>query len=312
MIQLTTSQARVIDPILTEVARGYRQPAEFVAEMLFPRVPVGQRAGKIITFGREDFLIFNTQRAPGEKTGRVTFGYSGSSFSLTDYSLEGLVPREILEEGRAVPGIDNAEIAIRKVQRIMELDREYKAASIARTAATYGSQTVTLSGSSQWSDGTSDPFSDIATAREAIRASTGMYPNVMVIGPAVFTALKRHPKVIDRMKYTGRDVPTLEILQSLFEIDRIVVGQAIYMGDSASTFSDVWGKDAVLAYSNVSSLREMGSPSYGYTYQLDGYPFAEPMYEDRNAKSFIYPYTDARQPVIAGAAAGYLFKNAVA
>ena len=53
-------------------------------------------------------------------------------------------------------------------------------------------------------------------------------------------------------------------------------------------------------------------PSYGYTYQLRGYPIVELPYEDRNPKSWIYPVTDEVQPVIAGAEAGYLISAAVA
>lgn len=315
MAQQTPGQARVIDPLLTEVARGWKQPAEFVAEYLFPTVLVGARAGKIVTFGREDFLLYSTQRAPGERTKRVQFGYAGSPFALTDFSLEGLVAKELLEEGRAVPNIDQVSLAIGKVQRIMALERENLAAQLARASGNYpAGNKVTLSGTSQWSDvANSDPIADVALGREAIRAATGRYPDLMEIGPAVFTALKKNAKIIDRMKYTGRDVPTLEILQGLFEIPKIVVGQGIYLaGESAATFTDIWGKDAILAFTETGSMRDMGTPCYGYTYQLVGYPFAEQMYDERNAKSFIYPYTDARQPVMAGPSAGYLIINAVA
>ena len=46
MPQQTPGQARVVDPILTAVARGYRSPKAAIANVLFPIVPVGLRAGK--------------------------------------------------------------------------------------------------------------------------------------------------------------------------------------------------------------------------------------------------------------------------
>ena len=62
-ITMNNAGARVIDPILSTVAQGY-QNAEFIGMNLFPYVPVGQRGGKIITFGKEDFALYATGRAP--------------------------------------------------------------------------------------------------------------------------------------------------------------------------------------------------------------------------------------------------------
>ena len=57
---------------------------------------------------------------------------------------------------------------------------------------------------------------------------------------------------------------------------------------------------------------DLGEPTYGYTYRLQGAPFVEPGYVDKNAKSDIYPVTDEVQPVMAAATAGYLISAAVA
>lgn len=314
MPQMTPTQARVVDPILSTIAQGY-QNAEMVASYLFPTVPVNLRAGNIITFGKEGFMLYASQRAPGENTKRVKFGYAGSPFSLVDYSLEGLVPVEIEQEAMNGPGIDLGASAINEVSAIMALRLEKASADIARTAGSYASgNKVTLSGTAQWSDitsGISDPIANIETAKEAIRAATGKRPNTMVMGAAVMAKLRQHPKIVDRIKYTGRDVATPELLASLFGVARVVAGDAIYSND-AGTFTDVWGKDVVLGFTQLVSVQSGGLPSYGYTYQLRGYPQVEEPYFDRNAKSWIYPVTRAEAPVLASAAAGYLITNAVA
>lgn len=313
MPQMTPTQARVVDPILSTIAQGY-QNAEMVASYLFPTVPVNLRAGNIITFGKEGFMLYASQRAPGENTKRVKFGYAGSPFSLVDYSLEGLVPVEVEQEAMNGPGIDLGAAAVNEVSAIMALRLEKASADIARTAGSYAaSNKVTLSGTSQWSDfsGTSDPILNVETAKEAIRAATGKRPNTMVMGAAVMAKLRQHPKIVDRIKYTGRDVATAELLASLFGVARVVAGDAIVSND-AGTFSDVWGKDVVLGFTQLGSMQSGGLPSYGYTYQLRGYPQVEEPYFDRNAKSWIYPVTRAEAPVLASAAAGYLITNAVA
>ncbi len=311
MPQLTPSQARVVDPILSTIAQGYKN-AEMVANFLFPTVPVGLRGGNVISFGKEGFMLYSAARAPGENTKRVKFGYAGAPYALQDYSLEGLVPVEVEQEAMNGPGIDMGSRAVSEVSAIMALRLEKASADIARTPGNYAaSNRDDLSGTDQWSHSGSDPVADIEAAKEAIRAATGKRPNTLVIGAAVMAALRQNGKIIDRIKYTGRDVPTVDLLASLFGVQRVVVGDAIYSTD-AGQFVDVWGKDAVLAYTEIGGLQSAGLPSYGYTYQLNGYPQVEEAYFDRNAKSWIYPVTRVEAPVLAAAGAGFLIQNAVA
>ena len=311
MSQLSASQARVIDPVLSSVAQGYKN-AELIGSVLFPIVPVGQRGGKIISFGKEDFALYNTARAPGAGTKRVQFGYSGASYALESHSLEGLVPVELLQEGQAVPGVDQGMIAVFRTQSIIFNRLEFAQATLAMTAGNYpASNKKTLAGSDQWGDASSDPIKDIETAKEAVRKQLGRRPNTVVMGAAVFAMLKIHPRIVDRIKYTSRDVVTVEILAALFGVARVVVGEAVYT-DSTGAMLDMWGKGVVVAYTDMSGVADAGSPTFGYTYRLQGYPMVEQPYQERNAKSWIYPVTDEVMPVIAGASAGYLISEAVA
>ena len=56
MTQMTISATRVIDPILSTVAQGYKNSA-LIGSALFPSVPVTQRAGKIIQFGKDGAAV---------------------------------------------------------------------------------------------------------------------------------------------------------------------------------------------------------------------------------------------------------------
>jgi hypothetical protein len=314
MTQMTSAQSRVIDPILTSVAQGY-QNNDLIFTSLFPVVPVDQRGGKIISFGREDFRLYSAGRSPGASTKRVQYGYLGNPFALQDYSLEGQVPFEMMQEANAVPSIDMGRIAVLKTQNAIQLGNEVMAATIATTAASYpAANKVTLSGSSQWSDqtsGVSNPSKDIQTAIEAVRAAIGKRPNTVVLGPKVWAALKTHPSIIDRIKYTGRDSLTLDMLATLWDVKQVKVGDALYE-DANGVLQDVWGKYVVVAYTEMGSMMDAGLPSYGYTYRLRNYPVVESTYMDRNAKSWIYPVVDALQPVAASINAGYLISAAVA
>ena len=313
MSQMTASQARVVDPILSTVAQGYKN-ADMIGGFFFPYVPVTQRGGKVISFGKEDFMLYNTGRTPGANTKRVQYGHTGLPYALESHSLEGLVPLELLQEADAVPGINLASAAVSRTQNIVALRLEYQQATLATTAANYGaSNKITLSGTSQWSDltsGISDPVKDVGIAKEAVRKATGKRANTVGMGAAVFEWLKQHPKIIDRLKYTGRDVATEEILASLFGVKKVVVGDAVY-ADGAGNLADVWGKFVVVAYTEIGDVADAGLPTYGYSYRLQNYPIVEEPYQDRNAKSWVYPVTDEVVPVIAGATAGYLISAAV-
>lgn len=312
MPQMPTQGARIIDPVLTTIAQGF-QNNEMIAGFLFPTVPVPLRGGNIITFGKEAFMLYGSQRAPGENTKRVHFGYSGAPYSLVDYGLEGTIPIEIEQEAAAGPGIDLAANAVATVSAIMTLRLEKQSADLALNPANYPTDNkVTLPSAAQWSNPDSDPVGDIEIAKETVRAATGKRPNTITMGAAVFAQLRKHPQIIDRIKYTGRDVPTVELLAMLFGVQRVVTGDAIVSNDAGTAFSDVWGKSVVVAYTNIASAQSGGLPSYGYTYQLNGYPMAEMPYYDRSAKSWIYPINRAEAPVLASAIAGYLITNAVA
>lgn len=312
MPQMSPSQARVVDPLVTAVARGYESPEAAVANVLFPLVPVGQRAGTIMVFGKEQFDIIDTKRAPGASTKRVQFAYGSDKFSLADFRLEAVVPMEIQEEAAAVPGLDLIAMYVRKVQDLMALERENEAAALARNLANYAaSNKVTLAGTDLWTNSASNPFVVLEAAKEAIRKKIGKRPNVLELGPTVLSALRVHPLVLGKLgNATDKTPVTIAQLQALFEIEKIVEGAAIYNGPTG--FADVWGNDAIMAYVAPKSMQEMGSQSYGYTYQLTGRPMAEEGYDDRNRNSWIVPYTDARAPYLVGANGGYLIQNAVA
>jgi hypothetical protein len=235
----------------------------------------------------------------------VQLGYGSGKFSLVDHRLEATVPAELQEEAGAVPGLDLIAMSVRHVQNVMALERESIAASLARNAGNYSaSNKETLSGTSQWSHASSDPFTDIMDGKEVIRSQIGIEPNSLAVAPKVLKGLRSHPKVLDRPP------ATIQQLKALFELENIVAGGAVH--HDGTSFQDLWGKDAVLAYTTPASMEDMGSPNYGYTYQLRNYPEVEEGYFDPNTNSWYYPTKDAYQPVLVGASAGFLFKDAVA
>lgn len=306
---MTMNQAgvRVVDPILSTVVQGYRLPG-LIGEALFPRVPVGVAGGKVLQFGKEAFQAYATQRAPGTSTKRVTFGYLGQPYALENHALEAPLPREWLRDAKVVPGVDLGTRATNLTMRVNLKALEAQQAALAINAANYdANHKLTLSGGTKWSAATGTPKADIEAAKEAIRATTGMRPNVLALSAVAFKALKENPNVIDRFKYVSKESITAEMIASLFDVAKVVVGDDI-SADDAGNFTDTWGNNAILAYvPTVPSTME--EPSYGYTYVMEGHPLVEVPYWDANAKSWIYGVSFERVPVLTGLLSGFLIQN---
>lgn len=307
MAPLNTTSVRVVDPILTTVSQGYRQP-RFVGDRLFPRVPVSVSGGQVLEFGKEGFQLYTARRAPGGATKRIEFGYLGKPFALLQDALEAKVPREFMRDASQVPGIDLASRAINTVMGSITLSLEHEQAAIATNAANYAAaHKVALAGADKWSATTGTPVSDIADAREAVRASVGLRPNVLVLSAVAWKAAQNNPEVTERFKFTAPGPVTLAQFAQLVEVEQVAVADAV-VANAAGVFTDVWGNNAVLGYV-PQTLSGLEQPSYGYTYTMEGHPLVEVPYFDNNAKAWIYGVTMERAPVLTGMAAGFLIQN---
>ena len=309
---MNTGQARVIDPILTEVALGYTNE-ERVGRILFPVITIPQRGGRVIKFDKAAFRRYSARRAPGGKTKRVQYGYSSDPIALVQDSLEGMVPYELQEEAMAVPGIDLGAMAVGNVMNAITLIEEYEQAQLALNASSYDQyHKVALTSTGKWSNDASDPGAQMDEFKEVVRASIGAYPNTLLLSALAFKAAKRNKTIKEQFKYTSAQSITLDMLKAYFEVDTIAVGKAVSVAESDTDDADpedVWGNNAVLAYVAPAGERAQGRPAYGYTYSLAGYPNAEDPYEDRSEKSWIYPVTHERRPYLVGAEAGFLIQN---
>ncbi len=302
-MEMNTRQARVIDPILSKIAVGYKNNL-MVGTALFPAVPVQSSGGKVIEFGKEAFKKYNLRRADGARTTRVSFGYEGKSYALSESSVEATVGRRQLRDANVVPGVDLAQKSITGVQEIIALDLEIEQAAVALDKDNYAADQVkTLTGTEKWSSPESKPLDDIEEGKEKIRAKIGRRPNVLLLSAVAWSLLKKHPTVVARFKNVDSAV-TVEMFKTIVEIDRIVIGEAIYV-DKNDKVRDVWGDVAILGYVPATVTSD-AVPSYGYTYQMENCPFVEEPYYEKQTKSYVYGVTDERVPVLCCKDAGYL------
>lgn len=307
---MNAAQARLVDPVLTEHARGYTN-ADFVGGFLFPTVPVAVRGAKRIEFDRSSFRRRRTRRAPGAVIQTLEFGYEGKPVNLHQEALASLVAVEHQQEAETTPGLDLQKIGVDTVLAVIALEKEVQQAEAARNAASYAATNkAALAGVAKWSDPASDPKAQVYDAKEVIRQRIGRRPNTLVLAGGVASALGKHPKITEHFRPTNAAAISLAMLASYFDVQNVVAGDAIYDDDNGVTH-DVWGGDAILAWVPGAGQRAMPLPSYGYTYQFANHPFVEEGRWDAERRSWKNDVIDEFSAELVGADAGFLFQNAL-
>ena len=305
--QLTPAAARVVDPINTEAVRGYRHPGH-IADFVFPRVNTTARGGTRIEFDRTDFRKVNARRAPGAATRRVQFGRSGAKYALEQHRLEGTVPVEVEQEAARV-GLDEGMVAAQGVMAMISLNREIDAGEKVANAANYKTGLVTtLSGTAQWDDyAHSTPTKNVMAALNAVRGQIGMRPNVVALGASVYYVVSAHPEILKQLVYRQPQAASPQDLATIWRVDNVVVGDAIYV-DDADASHDVWGDVVWVGYARTGPASR-AEPTWGFGYQLAGTPLAEEAYLDRNTSSWQHPACHEWSNEVVGKDAAYLYKD---
>jgi hypothetical protein len=317
-----------VDQILTNISVAWPNNG-LVGERLFPVVPVSKQSDKYYIFGREGWVVENDYRAPGTEANEITgLALSTDTYYATEHSLQAPVTDEERwnADSPLSPDRDATELVTSKVW----LAREKAMKDLATTAANYAStNTVTLSGTSQWNDYVnSDPISNIRTGKSAIHSRIFMEPNTAVMPYQVMTILEDHPDFIERIKYSERGIVTSDLVGAVVGIENIIVpgsGIATSALGQPITVGYLWGKDVLLAW--VPPRPGLKIPAFGYEFGWRGNPGGQLQYVDRwreeKRKSDLVRVCryydvklvaqgDAGSADAGKAIAGYLIKTAVA
>lgn len=271
-----------VQAALTQIAVAYIQDEAFyVADKVFPVVPVEHQTDVYFTFSKDDFFRDEAQqRADGDES-------SGSGFNLShngNYSAQVWAFHKDLgdQTRRNADAAVNLDIAVTRyvMQKMMIRRERYFASSYMKTGVWGTDITGVASAPSagqtiQWSDDANgDPYSDIATGQTSILQNTGFEANTLLITYPVYQVLRKHPLVVDRIKYTTRADAikiTPDLLAASFDVDRVLVSKAVYNTSKegvAGSYSFINGKNALLCHTPPSP--GILIPAAGYTFSWSG------------------------------------------
>ena len=299
-----------IDSVLTEFSKGYSNNA-LIGTRLMPRMEVVGRTGFYFVYDKGKFRIEDSRRSGMSRANRIEFGLATAAYGpLVERSLEEGITKEVMDTYPAKA--DARQDATETVTENLALGLEKEIADML-TNSSIITQSVTLSGTDQWSDfANSDPFTDVQTGIDTIKANAMVTPNKLTLGYQAWAKLRHHPDLLGRLSVNTIRVLTPQLLGDILGFEEVLIGEALYNtadeGQTA-TMSYVWGKHALIAY--VKTSPKLKTITLGLTLQVK-----DALYVDRWAEPWIKTEfvraNDFYEAKLVAAEAAYLIKNVVA
>lgn len=298
-----------VDQTLTSMSKAY-QNGKLIGTMLMPRLDVPGRTGYYFVYDKSKFRIEDSRRTGLNEANTVDYGLVKAAFGpLAERSLQEKIEDEVI---KTYPSEHDARVdATENVTENLDLGLEKDIADML-TSGSNITQTVALSGTDRWNDfANSDPFTDLQTGIDTIKASAMVTPNKLVLGYQVWAKLRHHPDLLGRLSVASIRVLTPQLLADLIGVEEVLIGDALYNTadeGQSDVMSYVWGKNALLAY--VRPSPKIKSISLGYTLQVQ-----DARYVDRWAepwhKAQVVRANDYYESKLVAAEAGYLITTVI-
>jgi hypothetical protein len=277
-----TVQSVHVNAPLTNISVAYIQKAEhFVADKVFPNVPVKKQSDRYYTydrgyFNRDEMAI----RAPGTESAGGHYKVDNTPTYFCDvWAFHHDIPDERRANADTVLEVDREATILCTQKGLIKKEREfasnYFTTGVWTTDITGVSGTPGAGETKQWNDAASTPIEDIRAAKTVVLKSTGFEPNTLTINQEVYDALMDHPDIVDRIKYGQTpggpaDVTTADLAQ-LFKVKKVLVMKAIYntaAEGATNSHTFIGGKAALLSY--APETPGIMTPAAGYTFSWSG------------------------------------------
>lgn len=275
---------------------------------------VQKESDKYYVWNREDaFRTWDDKLAPGAEARTIDFTISNDSYFAEEFGLKTRILWRDLNNADSVLKLEMNKT--RKLKDSLLVSREKRVATLFTTLLTFASGlSTTLSGASQWNNGSyvGDPVLEIDNAKEAVRLACGFYPNVIIIGAAIVPVLTNNAKYREHYKYTAADIAGNGLPPVLRGMKTLVPGginTTSNEGAATPTTADLWGKNIILAYVNLSNEAMVDDFSLAYTFRSQDYQTRKYDVDSQRAE---YIETTAIEDVkVVSNVAGYLIKSVI-
>lgn len=270
-----------VDRPLTQIAIAFAQnPEAFVADRVFPVLPVAKQTDKYFTIPIGAWFRDEMEkRAPGALSAQRTHQVSTDSYSCDVWALHEMLADQVranydspLQADREITeGLTQAGMIRKELQFVTD----FFGSGLWTTDQTgVDSASPSTNEVGRWDRADSTPIEDVRAGKRRIQARTGFRPNKMVVGREVYDALLDHPDIVgrlDRGQTTGAAIVMRQNLAALFELDEILVMDAVYNSateGATNSIGLIGGKSALLVYAAPSP--GLYAPTGGYTFSWTG------------------------------------------
>lgn len=265
------------NPILTKFAVGYASLQRFIARKVAPVIESLTESGTLYTFGKEGFMLYDTERSMRANAQKIDFAVSKDTYRCVEHALESSLDYRELEAAEkygAQKVLSLKKRALNIVSRALDVELEKAVADILFSGTYYATgNKTTLTGTDQWSHASSDPITQLSDGKAAARADMGIVPNALVLGYDSYDQLCKHAS-IKAMFTDMRYKPVLfsaADLAAILKFQYVFVGQAVYSTD-AGVFTDLWSDNAALIYLPEKSEDAEGTTPHTVIIDEAGYP----------------------------------------
>jgi hypothetical protein len=267
---MPANRANYTDPVLTNLTVATMQSLDtFVAEKIFPPVPVQKQGGKYYVYP-SDAWNRPEVKPRGVSSETVGGGYelSSDSYYCPIYGFHDDVDHNYAANDD--PGIDSYRDAMDYVAyQIMLAKEQAFVTNFLKTGVWTGDATP----GTKFSATNSDPIVYWRSKMRVIKDRTGRMPNTLTVTGDVWSVLVDHSAITGRLSTNVTQIGTKALVAGLLELDNLYVADT-YVNTAAE------GKDQVLAplASKCSLLTYtpprpgLKVPSAGYTFKWKGLP----------------------------------------
>lgn len=205
---------------------------DYIADRVFPVLDGADPKAKITVYNKGDWFRDEAGiRAAGTRANRGGYKIDEVSVATKEYAFA----KEVTDEDRRFTKLKNApplkpdEDAIAFASDKVDLKKEIRVGSLITAGTWVDGSAGGQDAEGLWAPtGSTNTFlADITTAKKAIKAKTGVRPNVLLIDDATYLALCECAAILDKIKYTQRGVMTKELLAAMLDLDEVLVGVAI-------------------------------------------------------------------------------------
>jgi hypothetical protein len=275
-----------VDAVLTNLSVAYLQKVtNFVSGQVFKVIPVDKQSDLYFIYEKGDWFRDEAEiRADGTESAGSGYTLANGNYFCPVYAFHKDIGDQVREntDNPLDPDRDATQFVTQRmlVRQEVQWASDYFTPTASGAPQTWANEVVGAGQSNPnslptftcWDDyAGSDPINDVENGKQAVLQNTGFLPNVLVIGYQVWRALRNHPEIVDRIKYTSADVISEQLLAKYFQVDKVLVAQAIVntaKEGQANDFAFIMGRQALLAYANPNP--GILQPSAGYQFTWTG------------------------------------------